>query len=128
MPIHTQTHTRVHRHAHAHTHESILSTQAHLLIVTHNSVLFLKTLPRLAAGTPSLLSSFTIWEASVQGLSSIINPLNTRVSFPSLNNSRPWRFHTTHLNPESYGAGLLYLIFPIRRQIPCGFLSVTPAS
>lgn len=124
----TRKHTRMCTSTHMHTHESILSTQARLLTVTHNSMLFLEMLPRLAAGMPSLLSSFTIQEASVQGLSSVINPFNTRVSFPSSNNSRPWRFHTPHFDPESHGAGLFYLIFPIRQQIPCGFLSVTPAS
>lgn len=128
MPIRTRKHMRMCTSAHMHTHESILSTQARLLIVTHNSMLFLETLPSLAAGIPSLLSSFTIQEASVQGLSSVINPFNTRVSFPSSNNSRSWHFHTTHLDPESHGVELFYLIFPIRQQIPCGFLSVNPAS
>ena len=125
--MHMQTHACVHS-THMHTHESILSAQARLLTVTHDSMLSLETLPCLAAGTPSLLSSFTVREASVQGLSSIINPSNTRASSPSLNNSSPWHCHTTHLSPESYGAGLFYLIFPIRLWIPCGFLSVTPAS
>ena len=124
----THTHTHMHKHAHTYTHKSILSID----LSHHHHPITLCFCSRCSPpGSPHAFPASPILPIHgdlVRGCFSVIFPFHPRASFSSLNTSSTWSFPTTHLSPEFYGAGLIYLIFLVRLQIPCRFLSVAPAS